>query len=106
MVAELIRQQVDVTFDQMGVLSDDEGSEAFILDWNLEDAPPPYYLSVEGRRFSYTGETLLVKGHGALFGRIVREHEAAGRLAMFVERAGRLLIYVHDPSAQDDDEDE
>lgn len=105
MVAELIRQQVDVTFEEMGVLADDDGAEAFILDWNWEDAPPPYYLNVEGRRFSYTGETLLVKGHGAKFGQLVRDHEAAGRLAMFVERAGRLLIYVYDPSAQDDDEE-
>lgn len=105
MVAELIRQQVDVSFDDMGVLEDESGTQAFILDWNLDEAPPAYYLNVEGRRFSYTGETLLVKGHGAKFGRIVREHEAAGRLAVFVERAGRLLIYVHDPAAPDDDDE-
>lgn len=106
MVAELIRQQVDVSFDDMGVLVDENlGVEAFILDWNLDPAPPPFYLNVADRRFAYSGETLLVKGHGAKFGRIVQEHEAAGRLALFVERAGRLLIYVHDPAATEDDEE-
>jgi hypothetical protein len=105
MVADLIRQQVDVSFEEMGVLADEEGVEAFTLDWNLEEAPPPYYLNVAGRRFAYTGETLLVKGHGAKFGAVVKEHEAGGRLVIFVERAGRLLIYVHDPSATDDDEE-
>lgn len=103
MVAELIQQQVEVKFDQMGVLEDEAGTQAFILDWNLEPAPPPYYLVIDGRRFAYSGETLLVKGHGARFGRIVREHEAAGRIAMFVERSARLLIYVFDPSAADDE---
>ncbi|MFN8639319.1 MAG: hypothetical protein U0360_07645 [Dehalococcoidia bacterium] len=103
MVAELIRQQVEVSFDQMGVLEDEAGTQAFILDWNLEPVPPPYYLLIDGRRFAYSGETLLVKGHGARFGRIVREHEAAGRIAMFVERETRLYIYVFDPSAADDE---
>ncbi len=103
MVAELIQQQVEVKFEQMGVLEDEAGTQAFILDWNLEPAPPPYYLVIDGRKFAYSGETLLVKGHGARFGRIVREHEAAGRIAMFVERDSRLLLYVFDPSAVDDD---
>lgn len=107
MVAELIRQQVDVSFEDMGVLVDENtGAEAFILDWNLDPAPPPYYLNVEGRRFAYSGETLLVKGHGAKFGGIVKAHEAAGRIALFVEREGRLMIYVHDPAATEDDAEE
>ncbi len=106
MVADLIRQQVDVTFEQMGVLSDEDGDETFILDWNWEAAPPPYYVNVEGRRFAYSGETLLAKGHGAKLARLMREHQGAGRLVIFVERAGRLLVYVHDPAARDDDEEE
>jgi hypothetical protein len=106
MVAEQIRQEVDVTFDQMGVIEDDEGTQAFLLDWNLEAAPPAYYVRVDGRRFAYTGETLLTRGGGALFGKVVKEHEAAGHLVLFVEREGRLLIYVHDPAAQDDEGDE
>lgn len=107
MVADLIRQQVDVSFEDMGVLVDENtGAEAFILNWNLDAAPPPYYLNVEGRRFAYSGETLLVKGHGAKFGAIVKAHEAEGRIALFVERDGRLMIYVHDPAATEDDAEE
>ena len=105
MVAEQIRQEVEVGFEDMGVLEDDAGVQAFILDWNLEPAPPPYYVVVEGRRFAYSGETLLAKGHGASFLGVVTTHEAAGRLVMFVEREGRLLIYVHDPAAVEDEED-
>ena len=106
MVAELIRQEVQVSFEDMGVIEDDSGVQAFILDWNLDPAPPPYYIWVDGRRFAYAGETLPVKGHGATFGRVVTEHEAAGRLVMFVEREPRLLVYIHDPAAQDDDIEE
>lgn len=106
MVAEQIRQEVEVTFEDMGVLEDDSGIEAFILDWNWEEAPPPFYVIADGRRFAYSGETLLVKGHGAQLGRVVKEHEGAGRLVLFVERQGRLLVYVHDPAAQADDGDD
>lgn len=106
MVAEQIRQEVEVSFEDMGVIEDETGVQAFILDWNLEPAPPPFYVIAEGRRFAFSGETLTVKGHGAKFGRVVTEHEAAGRLVLFVEREGRLLIYVHDPAAQDDEEGE
>jgi hypothetical protein len=106
MVADIIRQEVEVSFEDMGVLADDEsGVEAFILDWNWEAAPPPFYIRVGERRFAYSGETLLVKGHGAKFARVVKEHEEGGRLALFVEREGRLLIYVHDPAAIEDDEE-
>ncbi|MSP22204.1 MAG: hypothetical protein EXR66_04200 [Dehalococcoidia bacterium] len=106
MVAEQIRQEVAVSFEDMGVLEGDSGIETFILDWNWEVAPPPFYVAVDARRFSYTGETLLVKGHGAKFGRVVQEHASAGRLVIFVERAGRLLVYVHDPAVTDDGDDE
>ena len=106
MVAELIRQEVEISFEEMGVIEDDSGVQAFMLDWNLDPAPPPYYLWVDGRRFAYSGETLPTKGHGATFGRVVAEREAAGQLVMFVERDPRLLIYVHDPAAQDDETDE
>ena len=106
MVAEQIRQEVEVSFGDMGVLEDDAGVQAFVLDWNWEPAPPPFYVIVEGQRFAYSGETLLVKGHGAQFARLVSEHEAAGRLVLFVEREDRLLVYVHDPAAIDEAEEE
>jgi hypothetical protein len=36
----------------------------------------------------------------------VRAQEAEGKLVLFVERGGRYLAYVHDPSAPVDEEDE
>ena len=100
-----IRHEVEVGFEDGAVISED-GVDVFVLNWNLQPEAPPYYVRVAGRRFSYTGETLLVKGHGAWMARMAREHEAEGRLMMLVERTGRYLIYVHDPNAVEDDEAE
>lgn len=100
-----IEQEIAITFDDMGVISEDD-LDVFLYNWNLELQPPPYYITVEGRRFAFTGQTLLIKGHGAALRRAVHEHEAEGRLAILVERNGRYLIYAHDPNATDDDGDE
>jgi len=100
-----IQHEVEVTFDDLAVLSEGE-TNVFLLNWNLEETAPPYYVVVDGRRFSFTGATLLIKGHGAAVGRTVAEHEAEGRLVLLVERAGRFLVYAHDPNASDEDDEE
>lgn len=105
MVTDVFRHEVEVGFDDLSVLSE-EDVHVFLLNWNLEESPPPYYLDVDGRRFAYTGSTLLIKGYGASTRRVVQEHEAEGRLVLFVERGGRYLIYAHDPAAEDEDEEE
>ena len=94
---------MSVTFDELYVL-ESGGVDCFVLDWNDAPALPAYYITVDGRRFGYTGATYLVKGHGAQLPQWVQAEEAAGRLTMFVERDGRLMAYVHDPSAVEDDE--
>lgn len=91
------------TFDELYVL-ESGGVDCFVLNWNEAPALPPYHITVDGRRFAYTGTTYPVKGHGAALPRWVRDEEAAGRLALFVERDGRLMAYLHDPSAVEDDE--
>ena len=98
-----IRHEVEVGFEDGAVISED-GVDVFVFNWTLPPEPPPYYVRVAGRRFAYSGETLLVKGHGAWLSRLVREHEAEGRLVMLVERDDRYLIYLHDPNAIEDDE--
>ena len=89
----------EATFDDLYVLTADD-VDAFALNWNEEPTPPPYYVVVNGKRFGYTGLTYLVRGYGAALPRWVKEEEAAGRLAMFVERDDRLLAYVYDPEAE------
>ena len=95
--------QMTVAFDELYVL-ESGGVDCFVLDWNDQKALPPYYIHVDGRRFGYTGTTYLVKGHGAQLPQWVQSEEAAGHLTLFVERDDRLLAYVHDPSATEDDE--
>lgn len=92
-----------VTFDELYVLQSG-GVDCFVLNWNEAPALPPYYITVDGRRFAYTGTSYLVKGHGAELPRWVQAEEAAGHLVLFVERDDRLLAYLHDPSAVEDDE--
>jgi hypothetical protein len=105
MTREQVQHEVEVTFDDLAVL--DEGdSSVFLLNWTLAETPPPYYVVVEGRRFSFTGATLLVKGHGAAIARTLQEHEAEGRLVLLVERDGRFLVYAHDPNATEEDDEE
>lgn len=93
---------VTVTFDDMFVL-ETGGSPAFAINWNEEPTPPPYYITVDGRRFAYTGMTFLIRGHGAPLPNWVRDEEGAGHLVLFVERNNRLMGYSFDPSATDDE---
>lgn len=93
--------EVTLTFEDSYVLST-EDVDAFAFNWNDEPEPPPYYVNVDGHRFSYTGLTFLVRGHGAELPDWVKENEAEGRLVLFVERGTRLLAYVFDPSADTD----
>ena len=95
--------QMSVTFDELYVL-ESGGVDCFVLDMNDVPTLPPYYITVDGRRFGYTGLTYLAKGHGAPLPAWVRSEEAAGHLTLFVERNGRLMAYLHDPSATEDDE--
>jgi len=100
-----IQQEVEVTFDDLAVLSEG-ATNVFLLNWNLEETTPPYYVLVDGREFAFTGATLLIRGHSAALTRTVAEHEAEGRLVLLVERDGRFMIYAHDPNATDEDEAE
>ncbi len=99
---------ITVTFDDLYVLTaeDTEGDvDVFVLNMNEAPAPPPYYITVADRRFALTGETFLVRGHGAALPRYVRAEESEGRLAMLVEREERLLAYVHDPVAEAEEDE-
>ncbi|MDA0271386.1 MAG: hypothetical protein O2798_09515 [Chloroflexi bacterium] len=93
---------VGLTFQDFYILSSG-GVDAFAINWTEQDEPPPFYVTVEGRRFAFNGLTYLVKGYGAQLPQWVREEEAAGRLVLFVERDDRLMCYVHDPAATEDD---
>ncbi|MSQ29584.1 MAG: hypothetical protein EXR68_03740 [Dehalococcoidia bacterium] len=95
---------ITLTFDDLFVLSTG-GVDVFVYDMADSPAPPPYYITVDGRRFALSGLTFLEKGHGAVLPRWAREEEAAGRLVMFVRRSERLMGYVYDPAASDDDDE-
>ncbi len=92
-------------FDDLDVLEED-GIEVFVLNMNESPDVPPYYVDVAGRRFSYSGVTFLVRGHSAALPGFVRDHEAAGRLTLMVERNSRYIAYVYDPTAIAEDDDE
>ena len=92
-----------LTFDDLFVLSTGD-VDAFVYDMAEATVPPPYYITVDGRRFALSGTTFLEHGHGAVLPRWVREEEAAGHLVMFVRRNERLLGYVFDPAAADDED--
>ncbi len=96
---------VELDFSDFYILTSGD-VDAFAVNWTEMDEPPPFYVTVAGRRFAFNGLTFLVKGHGAPLPTWVREEEAAGHLVLFVERDDRLLCYVHDPAAIEDDEDE
>lgn len=96
---------ITLTFDDLFVLSTGE-VEAFVFDMAEAMTPPPYYITVDDRRFALAGLTFLEHGHGAVLPRWVTEEEAAGHLVIFVRRGERLLGYVHDPAAVDEDGDE
>ena len=97
-----------LTFDDLFVLSTG-GVDVFVYDM-LETAElpqqPPYYVTVDGRRFAFSGMTFLEHGHGAVLPRWVREEEAAGHLTLFVRRNERLMGYVHAPAAVDEDDED
>ena len=95
---------ITLTFDDLFVLSTDD-VDAFVYDMAESLLPPPYYITVDDRRFALSGLTFLEKGHGAILPRWVREEEAAGHLVMFVRRSERLMGYVYDPAAVADDAD-
>ena len=96
---------VSLTFDDFYVLSA-EDIDAFAVNWNERESPPPFYVDVDGKRFAYTGLTFLVRGFGAALPRWVREEEAANHLVLFVERDDRLLAYSYDPNAEAEEEEE
>lgn len=107
MTSDTAEQATELTvgFDDLFVLSTD-GVDAFVLNWNEAENPPPFYIDVGGRRFAFTADTYLVRGHGADLPRYLTAEEAEGRLALLVERDGRYLVYSHDPNAPEDDEDD
>ena len=43
-----------VTFDELYVLQSG-GVDCFVLDWNEAPDLPAYYITVDGRRFGFTG---------------------------------------------------
>jgi len=94
---------ITLTFDDLFVLSTGD-VDAFVYDMADSPVPPPYYITVDGRRFALTGLTFLESGHGAILPRWVREQEAEGKLAMFVRRNERLMGYLHDPAASEDED--
>jgi len=96
--------ELAVGFDDMTVLSEG-GVDVFLLDWVQADDVPPYYIDVAGRRFAYTAQTFLTKGHSAQLPDYVRAQEAEGKLVILVEREGRYMAYVHDPNAPVEDEE-
>ncbi|MYE46563.1 MAG: hypothetical protein F4X25_07395 [Chloroflexi bacterium] len=91
--------EIEVGFDDLTVLSEGD-ADVFVLNFNGEDGPPPYYVTVNGRRFSFTGDTFLIFGHSASLSSWVREQEAEGMLVLLGERDDRYLRYVHDPAAE------
>ena len=97
--------EVDVTFDDMTVLTEG-GADVFVVNLNDSDEPPPYYVAVSGRRFRFEGATFLIQGHSALMPEWVREHAAEGRLVLLGERDDRYLRYVHDPAEEMEDDEE
>lgn len=94
---------ITLTFDDLFVLSTGD-VDAFVYDMADATDPPPYYITIDNRRFALSGLTFLEQGHGAVLPRWVREEEAAGHLVVFVRRNERLMGYVFDPAAAADDE--
>ena len=96
--------QLTIDFADLFLISTG-GIDVFALNWNQMDVPPPYNLSVSENEFSYQGHTYLVNGHGAILPQWVEQIEAEDRLAMFIERDGRLLAYASEPISAESDED-
>ena len=96
------QHDVEVSFEDMTVLSEG-GVDVFVLQWEADGAPPPFYVDVDGRRFHFTSRTFLYDGHGAAMPRYVQEEEAEGRIPLLVQRNDRFYIYSHDPNAEEED---
>lgn len=102
-VEDRAAQPLVARYDEFELL---ETGDVDVFVFNLNEWPhsPPYFIEVAGRRFGLERETFLVRGHGATLPRWLREQEAAGRLVLLAERGTRFLVYVHDPSAEDDED--
>lgn len=96
--------ELAVGFDDLGVLTED-GVEVFTLNMNESPEVPPYYVDIAGRRFAYSSQSFLIKGHSATLPAFVRQHEADGHRVILVERNNRYMAYIHDPAAETDDEE-
>ena len=97
--------KVEVGFDELTVLSEEE-TDVFVLNLNNDEEPAPYYVTVGGRQFHFTGETFLIFGHSAVMSDWLREQEEQGLFVLLGERNGRYLRYVHDPQAAFEEADE
>lgn len=83
-----------------------EGRDVFALNLNMWDHTPPFYLDVEGRQFAMQAVTYLVTGHGARLPEFVESEENEGRLTVLAERNGRYLVYSHDTTPVEVEEEE
>ena len=90
--------ELAVGFDDLTVLSEGD-SDIFVINLNEDDAPPPYYITVNERRFSFTGETFLIFGHSATLSNWAQEQETLGLLPLLAERDDRYLRYTHNPAS-------
>jgi hypothetical protein len=93
-----------VGFDDMTVLSEG-GVEVFLLNLDAQEGPPPYYVDVNDQRFHLGSNSFPIFGHSASLPRFVREHEEEGQLVLLVERDGRYLTYLHDPTVADEEDE-
>ena len=83
------------------------GVDVFALNLNTWEGTPPYYLNVEGREFALQpSNTYLVTGHGGALPAWLQAEEAEGHLTVLAERDGRYLVYSHDTTAVDEEDEE
>lgn len=82
-----------------------QGHDVFALNLNTWEHTPPFYLDVEERQFVLQAATYLVSGHGAQLPEWVETEESEGRLTVLAERDGRYLVYSHDTTAVEEDEE-
>ena len=95
-----------VGFNDLYVVSTND-VDVFALNLNTWEGPPPFYLNIEGREFALQpSNTYLVTGHGAALPTWIQAEEAEGRLTVLGERGGRYLVFSHDTTAVDEEEEE
>lgn len=81
--------------------------DVFSLNLNTWDGTPPFYLNVEGREFALQpSNTYLVTGYGAALPAWLEAEEAEGHLTVLIEREGRYLVYSHDTTAVEEEEED